>query len=215
MWTKIGKNKERKKEVKKMNLSTKHQHIVLASSSITRQREIRKHFKNAIFFKHKINEAEEKKKRKQLNAKDLAYHLAKLKAMSASFKFKDKFIIGCDQTLECDYKILSKPKTLIKAKENLKKLSGKNHRLYTCIYVLRNLREYFVEETSAELSFKKTTNKEINDYIEKNVNTVLSCVGSYKIEENEKYKFIKIIKGDKESIIGFPLKKFLKKIREE
>jgi len=94
-------------------------------------------------------------------------------------------------------------------------LSGKRHRLFTCIYVLKNLREYFVEETSAELSFRKISDDEINHYVEKNKVTAVNCVGSYKIEENKKYKFIKILKGKKESIIGFPLKRFLSKIRKK
>ena len=45
--------------------------------------------------------------------------------------------------------------------------SGKKHKLFTCIYVLKDLREYFVEETSAELSFRRTSDAEINDYIKK------------------------------------------------
>ena len=94
-------------------------------------------------------------------------------------------------------------------------MSGKKHKLFTCIYVLKNLREYFVEESSAELIFRRTADDEINDYIKKNRTTVTSCVGSYKIEENKKYKFIKILKGSKETIIGFPLKKFLGSIKKE
>ena len=45
--------------------------------------------------------------------------------------------------------------------------------------------------------------------------TTLSCVGSYKIEDNNKYKFLEIVKGDEESIVGFPIKKFIQKIRKE
>ena len=211
----MGKNRIKKERTKKANLITNNQQVVLASLSKTRQIEIKKYFKYVILTKHNVDETKEKKKHKQLNAKDLAYHLARLKAISVSHKYKDKFVIGCDQTLECNTKILSKPKTLIKAKKNLKELSGKKHRLFTCIYVLKNLREYFVEETSAELSFRRTSDAEINDYIKKNRVTAVSCVGSYKIEENKKYKFIKVLKGSKESIIGFPLKKFLGSIKKE
>ena len=208
----MGKNRVKKEKIKKTNLITNNQQVVLASLSKTRQIEIKKYFKDVILTKHNVDEKKEKKKHNQLNAKDLAYHLARLKAISVSAKYKDKFVIGCDQTLECNARILSKPKTLIKAKKNLKELSGKKHNLYTCIYVLKDLREYFVEETSAELSFRKTSDDEINHYVEKNRVTAINCVGSYKIEENKKYKFIKILKGEKESIIGFPLTKFLKKI---
>ena len=211
----MGKNRTKKERINKTNLITNNQQVVLASMSKTRQIEIKKYFRDVIFTKHNVDETKEKNKHKQLNAKDLAYHLARLKAISVSAKYKDKIVIGCDQTLECNATIISKPKTLIKAKKNLKELSGKKHKLFTCIYVLKNLREYFVEETSAELSFRRTSDAEINDYIKKNKFTAISCVGSYKIEENKKYKFIKILKGSKESIIGFPLKKFLGSIKKE
>ena len=211
---KMGKNRAKNEKVKKKNLITINQQVVLASSSQTRQEEIRKYFDKVVLSKHKINESQEKKE-KQLKAKDLAFYLARLKAISISKDYKKSIIIGCDQILECNDKIFSKPKTLIEAKENLKELSGKKHKLFTCLYVLKNLREYFVEESFAEVRFKKLTEREISDYVEKNKDTALSCVGSYKIEENEKHKFIKIIKGDIESIIGFPLKEFLKKARKE
>ena len=211
----MGKNRVKKEKIKKANLITNNQQVVLASLSKTRQIEIKKHFKDVILTKHTVDEIKEKKKHKQLNAKDLAFHLARLKAISVSAKYKDKFVIGCDQTLECNAKILSKPKSLVKAKKNLKELSGKKHNLFTCIYVLKDLREYFVEETSAELSFRKTSDDEINRYVEKNKVTAIKCVGSYKIEENKKYKFIKILKGKKEAIIGFPLTRFLRKIRKK
>ena len=44
---------------------------------------------------------------------------------------------------------------------------------------------------------------------------VLKSVGSYRIEDNSKYNFLKILKGDYETIIGFPLKNFIKKFMKE
>ena len=40
-------------------------------------------------------------------------------------------------------------------------------------------------------------------------------VGSYRIEDNSKYNFLKILKGDHETIIGFPLKNFKNKFMKE
>ncbi len=211
----MGKKRTKEVKIKKTNLITFDQQVILASSSKTRQEEISKYFKTAVYFKHRIDENREKKENSDLDAKDLAFHLARSKAISVGLKYKDKIVIGCDQTLECNKKIFSKPNSLNKAKSNLKELSGKKHKLYTCIYVLRNFREYFVEETSAELFFNKATSTQINNYVERNKETALNCIGSYKIEDNKKYKFLKVIKGNKESIIGFPLKKLLRKIRKE
>ena len=60
-----------------------------------------------------------KRKNKNLNAKELARYLAQIKAESVNTKWKNDFIIGCDQTLECMKKIISKPMNLKEAKENL------------------------------------------------------------------------------------------------
>ena len=72
------------------------------------------------------------------------------------------------------------------------------------MYVLRNTEEYLVEETISQLYFKKISEKTIETYINENKKTALSCVGSYKIEDNDKYNFLEILEGSEEAIIGFP-----------
>ena len=84
----MGKNRIKKERTKKANLITNNQQVVLASLSKTRQIEIKKYFKYVILTKHNVDETKEKKKHKQLNAKDLAYHLARLKAISVSLSIK-------------------------------------------------------------------------------------------------------------------------------
>ena len=59
------------------------------------------------------------------------------------------------------------------------------------------------------------TNEEIENYVEKNPLAVFNSVGSYKIEDNHKHNFVKIITGDRETILGFPLKGFLRKLLDE
>ena len=54
-----------------------------------------------------------------------------------------------------------------------------------------------------------------DNYLNDQSKEVLKSVGSYKIEDNSKYNFLKILKGDYETIIGFPLKNFIKKFMKE
>ena len=44
---------------------------------------------------------------------------------------------------------------------------------------------------------------------------VLMSVGSYRIEDNKQYNFLKILKGDHETIIGFPLINLKNKFMED
>ena len=189
--------------------------VILASSSQTRINIVKKYFSKVRVIEHKVDESEEKEKNKKLNAAELAKFLAKKKARSIIDTFKNSYIIGCDQTLECNEILISKPRTLRQAKENLMFLSGKEHRLYTCLYVLKNAKRFFSEETMSHLYLKNISESQIEKYIKENKKTVLSCIGSYKIEDNQKYKFLKIIEGKEESIMGFPIKNFVEKVQRE
>ena len=188
-------------------------HVILASSSLTRIKLLKKFFKNFEIQRHLVDEKLEKSLMTHLTAKDLAKHLAMKKAKSVCNQTNDKYIIGCDQVLECNGKLINNPQNLDEAKENLIFLTGKKHKLFTCLYVLRNTEEYLVEETISQLYFKKISNESIETYINENKKTALSCVGSYKIEDNKKYNFLEILEGSQEAIIGFPLKNLIKKLR--
>ena len=199
----------------KKEKSEKYPQIILASSSKTRIKILKKSFKKIQIKKHKINEKSEKSINKHLKANELAKHLAKKKAESISDINKAFLIMGCDQTLECNKLIISKPENCIQAKKNLMFLSGKKHKLHTCLYVLKEDKEFFIEEVTSELYFKKVSEIQIDKYLKENKETALNCVGSYKIEDNDKYKFLQIISGDNESIVGFPIKKFIEKLESE
>ena len=56
---------------------------------------------------------------------------------------------------------------------------------------------------------------QIEKYVKKNKSAVFSSVGSYKIEENDKFKLVEILSGDKETIFGFPFNEFLKSNKNE
>ena len=129
--------------------------------------------------------------------------------------FSENIIIGSDQILVCEGKLINKSKNLSDAKEKLINLRGKKHTLISSLYVIRNKKFYFEETKKAEMFFKRIPPKKIDDYLNEQKMEVLKSVGSYKIEDNSKYNFLKILKGDYETIIGFPLKNFIKKFMKE
>ena len=129
--------------------------------------------------------------------------------------FSENIIIGSDQILVCEGKLINKSKNLSDAKEKLINLRGKKHTLISSLYVIKNKKFYFEETKKAEMFFKRIPPKKIDDYLNEQKMEVLKSVGSYKIEDNSKYNFLKILKGDYETIIGFPLKNFIKKFMKE
>ena len=201
------------KKVKKEKMSTKFSKVILASSSTVRIEMLNKYFENVDKVSHKIDE--EKYKTPGKKPEEIALTIAKKKALSVVEDFDNDMIIASDQILVCENKIISKPKTLEAAKQKLLFLRNKMHKLYSSIYVIQKQELYFQQVKEASLFFANVPQRAIESYIKANMKTVMNTVGSYKIEENTRYKFIRIINGDLETIKGFPLKDLIEKIRYE
>ena len=194
-----------------MKLSTKYQQIVLASSSQARIEYLERQKISFRIRPHKIDESIIKQK--NLHFIKIVETLAKLKAQSV-IENKDELIIGSDQILICESKLIDKPKTINEAKQNLVFLRNKKHKLISSVVVIYRDDIVFKETKEAILQMKNISDKDIEIYLAKNKETALNCVGSYKIEENSKYNFLEVIEGDLETIIGFPASKFIERIKK-
>ena len=198
-----------------MKLYTESEHVILASSSQTRFSYLKKYFRRAIAVQHKVDEMEIKKKNKDLSFKDLVKLLAKRKAQSIMEDYPEGIIIGSDQLLICDGKLFNKSKNISEARRNLIKLKGKKHTLISSTYAMKNQKPYFEETKEAEMLFKNVSQLSIEEYLMEKEKEVLMSVGSYRIEDNKQYNFLKILKGDHETIIGFPLINLKNKFMED
>jgi septum formation protein len=198
-----------------LKLYTENEHVILASSSQTRIGYLKKKFRKAIAVKHKVDEMEIKKKNKHLSFEDLVKLLAKRKAQSIMEDYPEGIIIGSDQLLVCDGKLFNKSKSISEARSNLNKLKGKKHTLISSTYAIKNQKPYFEETKEAEILFKNVSQISIEEYLMEKKKEVLMSVGSYRIEDNKKYNFLKIVRGDHETIIGFPLINLKKKFMED
>ncbi len=194
-----------------MKLYTKHKQVILASSSKTRVNYLKQHLDRILVVRHKVDEKKIKDEFIETNFTDLARLLAKKKAESVMEDYTKNIIIGSDQILVCEGKLINKSENLSDAKNNLINLRGKRHTLISSLYVIKNKKFYFEETKEAEMLFKKIPQKKIDEYLSEQKKEVLKSVGSYRIEDNSKYNFLNILKGDHETIIGFPLKNFIKK----
>ena len=198
-----------------MKLYTDHKQVILASSSKTRANFFRQYFDKFKIVQHKIQEKEIKDNHPKENFIDLVKLLAKKKAESIMEHYPESMIIGSDQILVCEGKLINKSESLYEAKKNLLNLRGKKHTLISSIYAIKNKKFYFEETKKAEMLFKNVSQKRIEDYLRERKKEVLKSVGSYRIEDNGRYDFLKILKGDHETIIGFPLKNFKNKYMKE
>ena len=132
----------------KYKLSTSYKDLVLASSSETRIKLLKKYTKNFVVCPHKIDENQIKKMNEP---EKVVYELAKQKAFSIQHNFPDSIIIGSDQILVCDQKILNKPNTLQEAKRNLLFLRNKKHMLLSSIFIIHKAKHLYSKTTKAVL----------------------------------------------------------------
>ena len=197
-----------------MNLYTEHKQVILASSSQTRISHIKKYFDRVLAVNHRVQENNIKKQNTELNFVDLVELLSKEKAESIMDDYPQCIVIGSDQILICEGKLINKSESLLKAKENLINLRGKKHILISSTYAIKNKKFYFKETKQAEILFKNVSKRKIEEYL-KEEKDVLMSVGSYRIEDNSKYNFLTVLKGDHETIIGFPLKNLVKKLMKD
>ena len=136
--------------------------------------------------------------------RDIAAALAETKARKIGGKHPDKLVIGCDQVLDFDGQILSKPQTPDEAKEQLKALRGKRNSLLSAVVVYHELEPLWRHVGQVRLYMRDISDSYLNEYVERNWPSLQSSVGGYKLEE-EGVRLFSRIEGDYFTILGLPL----------
>lgn len=132
----------------------------------------------------------------------LAERLAEAKALSLAGTQPDAAVIGSDQVCALESRILGKPGTPERAREQLAALAGREHRLITAVAIAHRGRVH--RHTSiARLRMRALTADEIARYVERDRPT--DCAGSYKLERAGIALFDAIDCDDHTAITGLPL----------
>jgi nucleoside triphosphate pyrophosphatase len=143
-----------------------------------------------------------------------AAHLARAKALAVAAANPDRLVIGADQVLALDGELFAKPRNLSEARAQLKRLSGRSHRLHSAVAVVRAGHVTFETVESATLTCRVFS----ADFIERYLATVgeqaLASVGGYQIEALGIQLFERI-EGDHTTILGLPLLPLLAFLRRE
>lgn len=143
---------------------------------------------------------EEKEKDPSLSPQALAEKLAELKA--ASLRGPNRIVIGGDQLVAFEGKILGKAHTAEKAVDQLLAMQGKTHELITAITVFID-EEKIAFTDITRMHMKKMTREQIERYVQ--LDMPVDCAGSYKIEKHGIMLFDKIESEDFTAIQGLPL----------
>ena len=115
-------------------------------------------------------------------------------------------VLGADSVIDLDGELISKPANRNEAFKILKKLNGKKHYLISSVCISKNGSMIWNYTDKAKMTMKKMTDNDLKDYLSKITDEALYSYNVYQIEGEGRNLFTDI-DGDKDTIMGLPIKK--------
>ena len=136
----------------------------------------------------------------------ISKNLAELKANKVSLKELDQYVLGADSVIDLEGELISKPENREEALYILQKLNGKKHYLISSVCISKNGSMIWNYTDKAMLTMKKFTAHDLKTYLSKISDKALYAYNVYQIE-GEGRKLFSNIEGDRNTIMGLPIKK--------
>ena len=135
----------------------------------------------------------------------ISKNLAEIKSNKVSSKNPDRLVLGADSVISLNEELINKPKSREEALKILKKLNNSKHYLISSVCISKNGSMIWNHTDSSELKMKNLTDKELSVYLDKIETKTLLAYGVYQIEADG-LELFEYVKGDKDSIMGLPIK---------
>ena len=189
--------------------------IILASKSNVRKKILQKNNINPEVIVSNIDEDEAKKSLLVEGASPLiiSKNLAELKSIKVSRKNPDRLVLGADSVVSLNDQLINKPKSREEALTILKKLNNSKHYLISSVCISKNGSMIWNHSDQSELKMKNFKDEELVKYLEKIKTEILLAYGVYQVEA-EGLDLFEYIKGDRDSIMGLPIKQIMNYIKK-
>ena len=189
--------------------------IILASKSGVRKKILDKYKIDSEVIISNVDEDEVKESliAEGANPLIISKNLAEIKSIKVSSKNPDRLVLGADSVISLNDELVNKPNTREEAFIILKKLNNSKHNLISSVCISKNGSMIWNHTETSELKMKNLTDNEILSYLEKIETKTLLAYGVYQIEADG-LELFEYIKGDKDSIMGLPVKQIGKYLEQ-
>ncbi len=140
----------------------------------------------------------------EASPRDIADFLAEAKARKVSLKANGAMVIGCDQVLDFDGSVMSKPVDPSECLAQLTALRGKTHRLLSAAVIYKDGEPLWRHVGVVRLTMREFSDDYLRDYVDRNWESIRWSVGGYKLEE-EGVRLMSRIEGDYFNVLGLPM----------
>ena len=182
--------------------------IILASKSKVRKQILKKNKISCIVEPSNVDEDSVKKSllKEKASPEIISKNLAEIKANKISQKRPEELVLGADSVIDLNGKIISKPANRNEALEILQSLNGQTHHLISSVCISQNGSMIWNHTDKASLTMKQMSEEELKNYLNKISDETLYAYNVYQIEGEGRFLFSRI-DGDKDTIMGLPVKK--------
>ena len=138
----------------------------------------------------------------------ISKNLAEIKSIKVSNKNPDRYVLGADSVISLNKELINKPNSREDAFAILKKLNNSKHYLISSVCIAKNGAMIWNHTDSSELKMKNLSDNELSLYLDKIATKTLIAYGVYQIEADG-LELFEYVKGDKDSIMGLPIKEII------
>ena len=180
--------------------------LILASGSSIRQAML----ENALvpFESHPARVDEEAARQgfeaEGLSPRDVADALAEMKARRVAGNFPDRLVLGSDQTLGFEGRVLAKPESPEALHAQLTEMRGKRHTLHSAAVIYEDGAPVWRHVTDVRMTVRNVSDTYLRDYIARNWDEIRHAAGGYHIE-GEGIRLFSRVDGAYFGILGLPL----------
>lgn len=184
--------------------------IILASKSVVRKQILDKYKIDNEVMVSNVDENEIKDSLLAEGADPLiiSKNLAEVKSIKVSNKNPDRLVLGADSVVSLNNELINKPKSREEAFSILKKLNNSIHYLISSVCISKNGAMLWNHTDSSKLKMKNLDDSFLLKYLNKIKTETLLAYGVYQIEADG-LELFEYVKGDRNSIMGLPIKEII------